>query len=191
MIPPELELYFHRRSESEFSIAIRLRDKDNDADRRFEADSVRIDLPRFATRELLDDPPRYGFELGNALFDSMIVREAFDAATEIAARQGLSLRVRLCTEQRSRDDLQRLRWELLHRPDPEAPGDPARAEWLITRPSLWFSRHLFSSDMRPVRLKRQAELTALIAIANPDDVGDWEAGGRPLAPIDVDKELET
>jgi hypothetical protein len=191
MIPPELEFYFHRHSESEFSIAIRLRDEDNDADRRFEANSIRIDLPRFATRELLDDPPRYGLELGTALFDNVIVREAFDAATEIAARQGLSLRVRLCADQRSRDDLQRLRWELLRRPDPEAPGDPARAEWLITQPSLWFSRHLFSSDMRPVRLKRQAKLTALIAIANPDDVGDWEAGGRPLAPIDVDKELET
>jgi hypothetical protein len=43
--------------------------------------------------------------------------------------------------------------------------------------------------MRPVRLKRQAELTALIAVASPTDVAEWDVGGRPLAPIDVEEEL--
>jgi hypothetical protein len=191
MSNPELELTFNRRSATEFNIALRLREPGDEVDQRLEADSVRIDLPRFATPELLDDPARYGLELGAALFKDEDVRDMFDRAFQAAGRLGAPLRLRICTDQRSRDDLHQLRWELLRRPHPDAPDDPARADWLIARPSLWFSRHLSSGDMRQVRLKQRTELDALIAVANPTDLAEWQQDGRPLAPIEVDEELQT
>ena len=189
----ELELFFYRRGEAEFAVVLRLREPGNEADQRFEAEPVRIDVAKFATPELLNESVAYGRELGNALFASPVVSKAFDDA--IASTQRCEppqpLRVRLCTDQRSRDDLHRLRWELLRRPHPEAPGEPARDDWLMVRPALWFSRHLFSGDMRPVRLKPQADLTALVAVASPTDLDQWQPKGRALAAIDIEAELET
>ncbi len=190
---PELELFFYRLGEAEFSLVMRLREPGNAADRGTEAVSVRIDVAKFASAELMNDPVAYGNELGKALFASQVVREAFDGAIAVARGQVPSqpLRVRLCTDQRSRDDLYRLRWELLRRPHPEVPGEPDRDDWLMVEPSLWFSRHLFSGDMRPVRLKPQAELTALIAVASPTDLEQWSPNGRALAAIDIEGELKT
>lgn len=188
---PELELYFYRRGEAEFAVALRLREPGNESDQRFEAESVRIDIPKLASPQLMNDPAGYGWELGSALFANPSVRAAFDSATARSQALGLSLRVRLCTDQRSRDDLHRLRWELLRRPHPDAPGEPDRADWLMVQPSLWFSRHLFSGDMRPVRLKPQSDLTALVAVASPTDLDRWQPGSRTIAPIDIEGELGT
>src|SRR5262249_17219330 len=71
---PEPELFFPRRGQVEFGITLQLREPGNDLNRRFEADSIRIDLARFATPELLADPPRYGWELGVVLFERLAVR---------------------------------------------------------------------------------------------------------------------
>jgi SIR2-like domain/CHAT domain len=188
MSPAELELFFYRRGEAEFSVALRLREPGNEVDQRFEAPSIRIDIAKLS--ELLHDPIVYGWQLGTALFSCPEVRRAFDSAIACAQRLEGQLRVRLCTDQRSRDDLHRLRWELLRRPDADAPDDPDRAEWLMVRPNLWFSRHLFSGDMRPVRLRRKAELTALVAVASPTNLDHWQPAGRPLAAIDIDGELK-
>jgi hypothetical protein len=76
-------------------------------------------------------------------------------------------------------------------PDPAAPGDPDRANWLAVNRNVLFSRHLFSGDMRPVRLRPQSELTALIALANPTDVARYSSGGQPLSPVNVPDELAT
>src|SRR5262249_10156510 len=100
------------------------------------------------------------------------------------------LRIRLCTDQRSLK-LHRLRWETLRVPDLGAPDKPERAKWLAVDKKTLFSRHLFSGDMRPVRLRPQSALTALIALANPTDVANYSAGNRPLSPIKVQDELAT
>ena len=188
---PELELFFYRRGEAEFSVVLRLREPGNAADQRIDADLVRIDAARFSAPELQSDPAAYGLELGKALFANVTIARTFDTAFALAAAQELPLRLRLCTDQRSRDVLQRLRWELLRRPDPSAPNDLARSEWLMVQPSLWFSRHLFSGDMRPVRLRPRGDLTALVVVASPTDVERWRPGDQRLPAVDVAGELET
>src|SRR4051794_36400168 len=112
---PELELFFYRRGEAEFAVVLRLRMPGDANDQRFEADVVRIDAAKFAEPELRADPVAYGLELGKALFANATIASTFDTAPALAASQELPLRLRLCTDLRSRDALQRLRWELLRR----------------------------------------------------------------------------
>jgi hypothetical protein len=97
-----------------------------------------------------------------------------------------ALRVRLGTDQQAAK-LFRLRWELLRVPDPDDPDDPDAATELAANSRIYFSRYLSSSDMREVRLRPGAELSALIAIAAPADVGRFaDAAGQPLPAIQVD-----
>jgi hypothetical protein len=188
---PELELFFYRRGEAEFSVVLRQSEPGNEVDRRIDADVVRIDTARFSAPEVRGDPVAYGLELGKALFANKTFAGTFDTFSALAESLGKPLRLRLCTDQRSRDALQRLRWELLRRPDPASPDDPARSEWLMVQPNLWFSRHLFSGDMRPVRLRPQGDLTVLVAVASPTDTDRWRPGGQRLTVVDVAGELET
>jgi hypothetical protein len=189
----ELEIFLYRRGEAEYAAVFRLRPPDNATDQRFEAEPVRIDRKQFEDALLLDDPPRYGLALGSALFGHPKAREAFVAARAAAGTRGdTPLRVRLCTDQRSLD-LHRLRWETLRFPDRDYPDDSEKADWLAVNQRVLFSRHLFSADMRPVRLRPKSDLTALIAVANPTDITKyWSWSGRkPLAPIQVEDELAT
>jgi hypothetical protein len=179
MVYPELEIFLSRLGEAECQAGFRLRHAETSTDRVFEVESVSIDTRKLGT--LLADPARYGLRLGRALFHHDNARQALAQATLLASTQGVALRVRLCTDQRSLK-LHRLRWETLRVPDPAAPDDPTRARWLAAGGQVLFSRHLFSGDMRPVHLRPQSELSALIAVASPTDLGtSW----RDLAPIDV------
>jgi hypothetical protein len=181
---PELEIFLYRRGEVEYAAVFRLRRPDNATDQRFEAEPVRIDTRAFEDDRLLADPPRYGLELGQRLFVHPKARQAFDQAIALA-RGDAPLRIRLCTDQRSLA-LHHLRWETLRLPDRDHPDDPARADWLAVNQGVLFSRHLFSADMRPVRLRPQADLSALVAIANPTDAAKYD-----LPPIRVEDELAT
>ena len=68
-----------------------------------------------------------------------------------------------------------LKWELLRDPRTGTIWRPASG-------SL-FSRYLSSHDWRPVRLRPQESLRALVVIANPTDLGKYK-----MAPVDVDGE---
>jgi hypothetical protein len=183
MAYPELEVLLSRLGEAECQAAFRLRHAETSFDKVFEVESVSIDAGELDT--LLGDPVRYGLRLGQALFGSEKARQAFGRATDLGAAEQTALRVRLCTDQRSLK-LHRLRWETLRVPNPDAPDDPTRARWLAADGKFLFSRHLFSGDMRPVRLRPRSELSALIAVASPTDLGtSW----RSLTPINVADEL--
>jgi hypothetical protein len=185
MVYPELEIFLSRLGEAECQAVFRLQHAETSTDLRFEVESVSIDARELGT--LLGDPVRYGLRLGRALFGHENARQAFTRATDLANAQQTALRVRLCTDQRSLK-LHRLRWETLRVPAPGAPDDPTRARWLAAGGQFLFSRHLFSGDMRPVRLRPQSELSALVALASPTDPGtSW----RGLAPIDVAEVLST
>jgi hypothetical protein len=190
MTYPELEIFLYRRGETEYATVWRLQEPTSADDHRVEAEPIRIDTTVFEDDVLLADPKRYGLTLGRALFDHPAARQVFDQATARALGAGAPLRVRLCTDQRSLK-LHRLRWELLRVPDRTDPDNPDRANWLAINNSVLFSRHLFSGDMRPVRLRPQSALTALVAIADPTDVARYSAGNRPLSPIAVQDELAT
>ena len=187
---PELEVFLYRRGEAEYAAVWRLSDPDSAGDLRFEAEPIRIDNSVFEDETLLADPAQYGLKLGRALFDHPQSRNAFDQSMLLASQKKLPLRIRLCTDQRSLK-LHRLRWETLRVPDLTDPENVAQANWLAVNKRTLFSRHLFSGDMRPVRLRPQSVLTALIAVANPTDVTRYAAGNRALSPIQVADELAT
>jgi hypothetical protein len=86
------------------------------------------------------------------------------------------LRLRL-TVGSSAPELHAIRWELLNNPKNNAP--------LATDEMILFSRYLSSTDWRPVKLKSKGELQALVAVANPSDLGNSN-----LAVIDEAGELE-
>jgi len=67
-----------------------------------------------------------------------------------------------------------VRWECLgDSRDPEKP--------LLIQEQIHFSRYLTSMDWRPVMRKPRSELSALMAIASPSDIGRFKG----LAPIDA------
>ena len=69
-----------------------------------------------------------------------------------------------------------LRWETLR--------DPADGTPLFTGENLLFSRYLSSLDWRAVRLRPASDLRALVVIANPSDLDDYD-----MAEINRDQEL--
>jgi len=73
--------------------------------------------------------------------------------------------------------LHALRWERLRRPDEDAA--------ITTSERILFSRYLSSADWRRVRLRPLSELRALVVIANPANLAEYQ-----LALIDVDTELQ-
>jgi hypothetical protein len=134
------------------------------------------------------DPKEYGARLWNDLFADAQVRDGFVQAlahAQAARDPGgqpspLSLRVRLYISPNA-PELHGLRWETL--------CDPTGA-WLATSERTLFSRFLISADWRPVRPAPQAvaDLKALLVIADPEDLGAFQPGGRVLAKVDVEGE---
>ena len=54
-----------------------------------------------------------------------------------------------------------------------------------TNQNIYFSRYLSSLDWRPVHLRPKSLMRALVAIANPSNLSEYQN----LAPIDVEGEL--
>ena len=87
---------------------------------------------------------------------------------------GAVLRVRLFIGPTA-PELHALKWELLL--------DPGTGKPLATREQFLFSRYLSSHDWRPVKLRPQDSLRALVVIANPSDLGEYQ-----MTKVDVDGE---
>ncbi len=191
MTNPELELFFYRQGEAEYAVALTLRLPGDEAPREG-AGTVRFADPAlFDPVAAVADPEGYGRKLGEAVFAAPAVadkvREVLDAASQPDSGRA---RVRLRTDPRAHK-LHRLRWELLRRPLPDPAGGPPRWEWLIAEGRVSFSRHLFSGDLRGVKLRPKSALRAAVVVCNPSDVTRFHTGGaRPLAAIDVAAELQ-
>jgi hypothetical protein len=124
---------------------------------------------------LLSDHEQYGKELARQLFCDESVATRF-VEVEIAAQTAdRPLRVLICID-RSAQELQGLRWELLRHPKTGAP--------LSTSERTLLSRFMVSRDWRPVKLRSRGELTALIAVSAPESLEGWN-----LAPVDFDREV--
>ena len=128
-------------------------------------------------RQVDDDSLEYGRRLSSALFDDAQVREGFNLALTLAGTRQLRLRLYIDSET---PDLHGLRWELLRTPDdmPVSTGD-----------RILFSRYLRSSDWRSVMPISEREVSAVVLIASPTDIGDYAPEGVPLEAIKVDEEL--
>jgi hypothetical protein len=178
----DLEIGLHRRDAENYGVELRFIHPQGDADVRLLGAVpafVQFDLDRL--RESAVDADAYGQMLTDSLFANSEVREAFLQARSSAQSLDLPLRLRIFVGP-SAPELHGLRWETLR--------DPQDGSHLVIGEHLLFSRYLSSLDWRPVGLRPRADLAALVVVANPQDVADWQPGGQPLAPLDVEGELE-
>ncbi|MCP4400098.1 MAG: CHAT domain-containing protein [bacterium] len=173
----DLEIGLQRREAERYQIDLRFSRPDSDTEERLVRDGplfARFDMARLRSFAL--DAEAYGTLLGESLFGAQEVRAAFDKACTVAQSLETPLRLRLFIDPNALE-LHSLRWETLR--------DPRDGTSLLTSEHLLFSRYLSSFDWRPVRLRPQAELRALVVIADPNDITDYQ-----MAPLNEFRELD-
>ncbi|MCX6629881.1 MAG: CHAT domain-containing protein [Candidatus Solibacter sp.] len=170
----DLELALRRRGERSYSVDLRYNAPDSDADQRLIADGdgvAEIDVE--SLRQLEPDWAAYGVALNLAVFTGP-VGHAFSGACRNAQSHNAILRVRLVIEP-SAPELHSVHWETMP---------------LLASEQIAFSRYLSSMDWRPVKTRPQGSLKALVVVANPANLDEYQPGGQPLAPVDVTGEFE-
>jgi hypothetical protein len=177
MTQADLELSLHRRDAGSYGVDLRFTDPSNEADKRLSsAAPVRFDEAELRQRSL--DAAAYGACLAGQLFAGDDVRSFFQEAMAAAQSRDMALGLRLVIGP-SAAELHSLRWETLR-----LPGGTPGSEATLTDEHLRFSRYLSSLDWRPVRLRPQADLRALVAVASPSDAAKYH-----LAEVDTAAEL--
>lgn len=174
----ELEIGLQKIADA-FHVVLRFDRTDSEADV-----SPILGLAAFdadALRAASSDRRQYGQLLAQQLFADAKIRAGFGKATVMAESLDMPLRVRIFID-RAAAELHSFAWESL--------CDPNSAELLATREQLLFSRFISSQDWRPVHLRAKDELRAVVAIANPANVSNYQPAGRPLPPIDVPGETQ-
>lgn len=169
----DLEIGVHRRDGTTYSVEMRFSRPGDDTDQRFDPAPAHFDLAALRAAEL--DLTRYGTELAAMLFAEASAQSALGQARAITEAQSLGLRLRLNIGP-SAPELHALYWEALR--------DPQRGDAFSTSENVLFSRYLSSTDWQPVRLRSQSALSALVVVANPNDLGRLQ-----LAPVDEAAEL--
>lgn len=174
----DLEISLRRHHVNGYVVDLRYNQPDSDADLRLtrrSEDTPPTEFDRDRLREAAFDPTAYGQLLGECLLSDPEVRAAFEQARASAQSLDASLRVRLMIDP-SAPELHSLHWETLR--------DPRDGALLFTGENIAFSRYLSSFDWRPVHLRPQSELKALIVVANPNGLDKYD-----LPPADVPREL--
>ncbi len=174
----DLEIGLRRHAATGYVADLRYSQPDSDADirlKRHNGDASPTEFDRERLREVSSDPTAYGQLLGENLLSDPEVRAAFEQARASAQSLDASLRVRLLIDP-SASELHSLHWETLR--------DPRDGALLFTGENIVFSRYLSSFDWRPVHLRPQSELKALIVVANPIGLEKYD-----LPPADVQREL--
>ncbi|NJO04138.1 MAG: CHAT domain-containing protein [Chloroflexaceae bacterium] len=176
----DLEIGLHRRANARYSVEMSFSQPDSDTDIRLHRNEpvlFSIDLNQLA--RLQGDPAEYGRVLGASLFTEAVTTVYTQALSVVQSRE-MGLRVRLLIGP-SAPELHSLRWETLR--------EPQNGNLLLTNEGTVLSRYLSSQDWRPVRLRSREQLRALVVVANPADLADYQPGGQTLAPFDTQKEL--
>ena len=173
----ELEVSLHRRRAGSYTIEVRFTEPGSDAEARLAQD--RPAYARFNFEALLklhSQPEKYGRLLTHSLFADPAVLSAYAKARSKAQEQGAVLRLRLMVGP-SAAELHHLRWETMR--------DPENGSPLATNERVLFSRYLTSLDWGSVRPVAQKKLKALIVVANPSGLEEFN-----LAEINVQQELQ-
>ena len=167
---PDLELALHRRDGQSYSLEMRYSDPASEVDRAFTSSQpVRLDLAELRQRSA--DAAAYGLYLGGQVLADPASRSFFDQAVAVSETGNQPLRIRLAIGP-SAPELHSLRWETLRLPGASSP--------LLTNETLRFSRYLSSMDWRPVTLRPEGELRALVVAADPSDLARFR-----LSPVDA------
>lgn len=169
----DLEIGLHRRSPEAYAVEFRFSQPDSDVDIRLGQGNVQFDFQTLT--QLLPNQPEYGQALTKSLFAESAVQSAFAQALTNIQTLDIPLRIRLFIGP-SAPELHGLYWETLRNPQDDTP--------LATNENILFSRYLSSLDWRVARLLPRGDLRALVVVANPSDLGEYN-----LATIDVEGEL--
>src|SRR5581483_853784 len=171
----DLEITLTRWDKDAYRVELRYSQPGSETDTRLNAPAtVRFD--RAALRALELQPNEYGKALGASLFGDANVKTMFAQSRASAQTQRLDLRLRLILDPTAAE-LHELRWEMLR--------DPSDNASLVTSERILFTRYLASQDFRPVKIKPQKDLRALVFISNPTNLADLDG----FAPIDAASEL--
>ena len=178
----DLEIALHRRDGVHWAVELRFDDPNAETENALVPQSALAVTFDFAKlRELAHrDMAEYGRVLGRSLFTSD-VNSALGESRAVAQRSGQPLRVRLFIGP-SAPELHAVHWETMRDPETDEP--------LLTDESLLFSRFLTSLDWRPAGAGPKSNTRALVVVANPTGLADYESDERRLAPIDVAGEVE-
>lgn len=174
----DLEIGLHRHDAENYAVELRFNQPESETEIRLLRGEGTA-LVQFDTQQLRRyavDTNAYGQALSSSLFVNTDIRQAFQQARASAQSLDVTLRLRLFIGP-SAPELHNLRWESLR--------DPQDDSLLLTDEQLLFSRYLSSFDWRPVRLRPKAELKALLLIANPTDLSQYQPGDRILERVDV------
>lgn len=170
----DLEISLHKRESGTYSVDFRYNQPDSDSDVRLGQGNVQFDIP--GLRQLSPESVEFSQALSASLFADTAVQTAFAQALASAGTLDVPLRVRLLIGQ-SAPELHGLHWETIR--------NPQDGSQLATNENILFSRYLSSLDWRPVQLRPKSALKALVVVANPSDLGEYQN----LAPIDVEGEI--
>jgi hypothetical protein len=178
----DLEIALHRRDGVHWAVELRFDDPSAEAENSLVPQSALAVTFDFEKLDELahQDMAEYGRVLGRSLFTSD-VKGALGEARAAAQQAVQPLRVRLFIGP-SAPELQPLRWETMRDPETDEP--------LLTNESVHFSRYLTSLDWRPAGARPKSHTRALVVVANPSGLADYENDERRLAPVDVAGEVE-
>lgn len=172
----DLEITLTRWEKDSYRVELRYSQPGSETDTRLNAPAtVRFDLAALRALEL--QPDEYGKQLGANLLGDENVKTMFAQSRASAQAQKLDLRLRLIIDPTAAE-LHELRWEMLR--------DLSDHSSLVTSERILFTRYLASQDFRPVKIKPQKDLRALVFISNPTNLADLQG----FAPIDSAGELE-
>lgn len=172
----ELELAIRRNGSGAYAADLRFSQAGGETDDRLLKEPVKVSLDFDQLRAYALDATSYAQRLTGSFFRDADLKRAFVNARSNAQSANAPLRVRLFIDYGA-PELHGLCWELLQDPETGAP--------LFTGEGILFSRYLSSSDWHLVTLRPKSDLKALVAIANPADLGGYQ-----LAPVDVSGELK-
>lgn len=134
-----------------------------------------VQLDQAALLALSSNPLAYGQALSQQLFADQQMHDAWVRAQSVAQHIGAPLRLRLELDPDD-GELHRIIWETLCDPRDNTP--------LALSERVLLSRYLGTTDLGVVHLTDRTALRAVVAIANPSNLGRFH-----LAPVDVTGEM--
>ncbi len=173
----DLEIGLHRRTAGTYAVELRFSHPNMPADLRIsQGDDAPVEFDLAALKEAAGDLDSYGSRLTAQLFADPKLSSGYREAFRIAESMGAGIRLRIYISP-SAQELHEIYWECLH--------DPIDMTLLSTSERVIFSRYLSSFDWQPIPLKPLHDLKALVVIANPSGLDEYQ-----LAPLQVESELQ-
>jgi hypothetical protein len=167
-----LEVTLRRRDSDSYSAVLRSTLPDGEVDVT-STGVAQFDFERLRALSLQTLP--YADLLTNSLFKDPAVATAFNEVRSAAQALETTLQIRLVVDSNAAE-LHSLHWETLL--------DLRDGSYLFSGEQVLFSRYLSSLDWQPVHLSPRTQLKALVVVANPANLAEFQ-----LPPVDVQSEV--